>query len=392
MKNRRYDNEFENEHRAFSGPVMLTIGIVSGAILMILIFVFASNNATSGKNNLRNANLKAKATEEPDQTAIDIAANYTDENGKKDIEKLYKDKKLRAEDFDFWDIDNGSGTIRKSHSDDGIQDSTASTDGNLSQNPESETDSETSPMPDISPSPEKEELLKDVNENPLDFTNLKIVNNKMQYSVNNDIVSKLGADVSFDSGVVDFNMLKDNGVDFVMLKVGSRGYDSGLLTSDPNFDRNYKAAKEAGMGIGLYFASRAVNVEEAIEEADFCMNQVMGNGIDYPVAFVFEGQTFDNARTDVLDREGKTKVAEAFLKTIKNRGATPVLYGNEDYILNDIIPDNIIKEFDVYLSNQDSIPIYPYQYNMWKYIKNVVIPGIENPSSYIISFVDYQAR
>ena len=392
MKNRRYDNEFENEHRAFSGPVMLTIGIVSGAILMILIFVFASNNATSGKNNLRNANLKAKATEEPDQTAIDIAANYTDENGKKDIEKLYKDKKLRAEDFDFWDIDNGSGTIRKSHSDDGIQDSTASTDGNLSQNPESETDSETSPMPDISPSPEKEELLKDVNENPLGFTNLKIVNNKMQYSVNNDIVSKLGADVSFDSGVVDFNMLKDNGVDFVMLKVGSRGYDSGLLTSDPNFDRNYKAAKEAGMGIGLYFASRAVNVEEAIEEADFCMNQVMGNGIDYPVAFVFEGQTFDNARTDVLDREGKTKVAEAFLKTIKNRGATPVLYGNEDYILNDIIPDNIIKEFDVYLSNQDSIPIYPYQYNMWKYIKNVVIPGIENPSSYIISFVDYQAR
>ena len=376
------NDDFNSEHHAFSGPVLLTIGLVSGAILVILLIVLASNNSMSGKRNFQNQTMLNKATPTPEfMTAADVAAAYTDEYGNKDIERLYRDKKLRAEDFDFWNMyDNDKHFTPHDERADEEADRTEETPS-LSPSP--------SPTPEGSPEPE---LLKNVELNKLDFTNIKSVNDQMGYYIDGNKISKLGVDISEENGVVDFGLLKANGVDFVMLRAGSRGYDSGLIKPDNEFEKNIKAASEEGLDIGVYFSSRAVTVEEATQEASFCVEHMEEYKVKYPVCFYFEGELFDSARTDTLEREDRTKMAEAFLSYVSNHGYTGALYGTQKYVLEDLVPDGILKKYDVALIDSNKIPEYPYQYKLWKYSGNEMIPGLEKPGAYIISFVDYAGR
>ena len=411
------DNEFNNEHRAFSGPVVATIAVVSIAILAILLIVLANNNTTSGKRNLANSQMMAKSTPTPIVTAVDVAKSYTDAYGNKDIESLYNDKKLRAEDLDFWDMYDNNEPMIVTHKEDDSEDLNGSkkntetgdadegsdnnagegSDGDADENADKDADEDSDeaadeePEPTPTPEPE-EELLKDVKLNTIDYTNLKKVNQQMSYYLNGNKISKLGVDINSDCGTVDFAALKQNGVDFVMLKVGARGYDSGVISMETNFERNLKAALENNLGVGLYFSSRAVTVAEATEEADYCMSQTYSYDIKYPIAFSYDGELFDESRTDILNRDDRTKMAEAFLKEIESQGYTAMIYGSEDYILDDIIPDKLLQRYDVMLNDSSSMPEYPYLYKMWKYNNNLSVPGIEGVTGYIISFVDYSGR
>ena len=382
------DDEFNKSSRIFSGPVAVTITVVSGIILVILLIVLASNNTTSGRNNLKNTQMLAKQTTEPyNSTAVDIAKNYTDQYGNKDIDQLYKDHMLRSEDLDFWDMydNNRSSIIVTEPSETPNPD-----DDELSEsNTEDDEDDENSEDDELD---DADGLIEGVKENNIDFTNLKSINGKMQYSINGNVVSKIGVDISSDNGLVDFKSLKDNEIDFVMIKVGQRGYDTGLIKMDPNFETNVKEAIDAGLEVGLYFSSRAVTVKEATEEAEFVASNVRQYDIRYPVAFLYEGETFTDARTDILERDDRTQMAEAFLNEVKSSGFTPIIYGSGEYILKDIVPNDLLKNYDVLLNDDSSIPGYPYQYKMWKYKNNVVIPGMERSGSFIISFVDYANR
>lgn len=388
------DDEFNDAHRSFSVPVMGTIIAVSVIVLVILLLVFASNNSTSGHRNRANAEMMAKETPTPKVTAVDVAKSYTDVYGNKDIEGLYNDKKLRAEDFDFWDMYKNEDNVV-------TVEATPTPESSPKPEETPSPDSSSTPTPSPSPSEENEkkdeaeeedELLEGVRTNSIDFTSLKQVNDKMEYYLNGNKVSKLGIIISKESGVVDYSVLKDQGIDFVMLKVGGRGYDSGVINMEDNFERNLRGASEAGLGIGLYFSSRAVTVAEATEEADYCMSQVGDTKINYPIGFSFDGEMFDEARTDILDQEDRTRMAESFLREVESQGYVPVIYGSEDYILEDIIPDKLLQRYDVMLNDTSSIPKYPYFFKLWNYKNNLSIQGVEGMTGYVISFVDYSSR
>ena len=411
------EDEFNRSSRSFSRPVLMGITGVSVAILGILLLVLATNNTSSGRNNFSNGQMLARATETPkESSALDVAQNYADyvdEYGNKDIEKLYKDGKLRASDLDFWNMyDKNSGSYvvivtpepTQNPDDEGngngeVTDNEGATETRTpsatNASSEASPDSTARPTQTATATPTTSPgngLLADVKENNIVYTNLKSVNNKMQYTVNGNIVSHVGVDVSASNGTVDFKTLKDNGVDFVMLCVGSRGYDSGVINKDANFDTNIKAAKEAGLDIGLYFQSRAVTEKEASEEAQYCISQSREYTIGYPIAFQFDGELFDSARTDILEMEDRTDVAAAFMREVKNQGFNTILYGSVKYILEELEPDGLLQYYDVYLNDQGIVPDYPYQFKMWKYKSDVVIPGMEKAGSYIISFVDYANR
>ena len=383
------DDEFNNSHRAFSMPVIVTTAVVSGIILVILRIVLATNNTTSGKNNLKNTQMKNKMNEED----IGVTAYDEADMNRDDYEKLYREGKLRADDLDIWDMYDGRSTREEPVP--------RTTDSDAGADTENEEDDEASsdaaeptgtPSSSPSPTPDENALLEDVKENPLDFKNIQIVDNKMAYYQNGENVSKLGVMISQDNGVVDFKMLKDNGIDFVMIKVGQRGYDSGVIKPDENYERNIKAADEAGMPMGLYFSSRAVTTLEAGEEAQFCTSAAYDYSVKYPIAFLYEGELIDDARTDILEKEDKSKIAEAFMKQVSFDGYVPILYGTEDYLLNQIEPAEILKNSDVMLNEQSLLPTYPYQFKMWRYITNQTIPGVEKGGDYVISFVDYAGR
>lgn len=386
------DNEFDNDHRTFSGPVVLTICLVSAAILVILLVVLAMNSTNSGKNNLRNSQLFDQSTPERSKTAMEIAQSHTDGTGEKDIEELYESHQLTAGDLDIWDMYERRPAVPSETPEESIlpdESMTPSPTGSPDNEQASSSESSVSPIPSETP---QNGLIEGVKENNLDFTNVKIVGGILHYTINGTEVAHTGVMVSESNGLVDFSMLKNSGVDFVMLRVGARGYDSGVINLDKNFENNIKGASEAGLDIGLYFGSRAVNTTEACEEADYCI-AVSGNySVKYPICFYFEGEVFEEARTDFLERDDLTQIADAFLKRVQDSGKVPMIYGSEKFILEDLNPEKLLTKYDVLLNDQSSIPEYPYQYKMWKYMSNTIISGMEYPGDYVASFVDYSGR
>ena len=76
-----------------------------------------------------------------------------------------------------------------------------------------------------------------------------------------------GIDVSEHQKTINWNKVKSAGVDFAIIRVAGRGYGSGNLYEDKYYRQNLQGAIDAGIKVGVYFFSQAVNEEEAKEEA-----------------------------------------------------------------------------------------------------------------------------
>jgi GH25 family lysozyme M1 (1,4-beta-N-acetylmuramidase) len=224
--------------------------------------------------------------------------------------------------------------------------------------------------------------------NEYDFTNLVSKSGMMEYFVNGRQTSYLGVSISKYDDYVDFVKVRKDGIDFVMLRVGARGYGSGQLTLDENFLDNIKRATDAGLRMGVYFYSQAITPEEAAEEANLVLTNIADYEISYPVAFDMEYVDNDTARVEALSKEEKTKVAITFLDTVKAAGYIPMVYGDKEWLIKRMDLSKL-KDYDVWLSQPGDIPDYPYQFTMWQYDDNASVDGIAQRTNLNISFVDY---
>ena len=190
---------------------------------------------------------------------------------------------------------------------------------------------------------------------------------------------------------MNFEALKEAGIDFVMLRAGTRGYETGLLTLDESFTSNLEKAEKAGLDIGVYFSSQAVTEQEAVQEAERMLASLASHRIAYPVAFRMDSVENDTSRTDILDKEERTKIADAFLGEVERAGYSAAIYGSKEWLLTQI-QDRELKDRDIWLSEQEPIPEYPYQFKMWEYAVGEKIAGVSGVVNYTISFVDYTRR
>jgi GH25 family lysozyme M1 (1,4-beta-N-acetylmuramidase) len=210
----------------------------------------------------------------------------------------------------------------------------------------------------------------------------------MTYSVDGKVVSKCGVDISANSGDVDFSKLKSAGVDFVMIKIGARGYSSGNIVMDANYEDNLAAAKKAGLDIGVYFCSQAVSKSEAKEEADVVLDAIEKYTIKYPVAYVMENVTDDMARIEALDSSDKTQMAKSFMDRIENSGYKSMLYGDLEWLMTNVDMSKL-SDYDVWYAQESSKPDYPYEFTMWQYSSSATIKGMDSKATMILSFKDY---
>ena len=156
------------------------------------------------------------------------------------------------------------------------------------------------------------DINEDIPRNKYDLSKLTYQKPLMNYYEDGKLVSKCGVDISANQGDVDFSKLKSAGCDFVMLKVGARGYSSGNIVSDKNFEDNLKAAKKAGLDIGVYFCSQAVSKSEAREEADEVLDAISGYSVKYPVVFVMENVDEDMLYPKSIDNPPEKYVKISF--------------------------------------------------------------------------------
>lgn len=232
------------------------------------------------------------------------------------------------------------------------------------------------------------DLSEDIPRSKYDYSNLKSQNSIMSYYEDGKIVSKCGADISANQGDVDFAKLKKAGCDFVMIKVGARGYSSGNIVFDENYKDNLNAAKKAGLDIGVYFCSQALTKAEAREEADELLDAIADYNVKYPVAFVMENVDGDMARIESLDMAGRTTAAKSFLDRVKDAGYTAMLYGDKEWLLTMLDMDRL-SNYDVWYAQNGKKPDYPYAFGMWQYDSAASINGISGKVALTMSFKDY---
>lgn len=187
--------------------------------------------------------------------------------------------------------------------------------------------------------------------------------------------SKAGIDVSKWNGEIDWDKVKNAGVEFAIIRAGYRGSVSGSLVQDPRFEENMRGAQAAGIPTGVYFFTQAVNEVEAVEEASMVLELLRKYKIEFPVFIDTEGAG-GNGRADGLDVETRTLVCEAFCRTIENAGYTAGVYGSRNWY-NNRLETKRLDNYFIWLAEYRSVPLYQGYYGMWQYTSKGKIDGID---------------
>lgn len=201
--------------------------------------------------------------------------------------------------------------------------------------------------------------------------------------------SHIGVDVSTFQGEIDWPQVKAAGVEFAMIRAGFRGYgQTGAIYEDAHFVQNIQGALGAGLKVGVYFFSQAVNEEEALEELQSVLHWISPYKITYPVVFDWETVEDRSARTHGLEPETVAKCARAFCDAAKEAGYTPMVYfnRNQGYNVYDLAQ---MAGYEFWLAGYTAIPDFTYSFQMWQYSSTGTVPGIEGPVDLNLCMVDY---
>ena len=199
-----------------------------------------------------------------------------------------------------------------------------------------------------------------------------------KYYEDDKYTSRLGIDVSAHQKDIDFNKVKNDGISFVFIRLGYRGYSEGHLNLDETFLDNYHKAKEAGLDVGVYFFSHAIDEKEAIDEAYFVRDNIKGLELDLPIVYDLEDIDYDTSRLVDVSGEQRTKNAMAFAAKIEEFGYKPMIYTNLDWTINHYDLEQIMN-YDIWYAQYSDYPDFKYYYEIWQYTDSGRVNGIDVP-------------
>lgn len=233
-------------------------------------------------------------------------------------------------------------------------------------------------------------IREDFKKHSLVQENLQVLENgEMQYVQDGQVVSKKGIDVSRYQGDIDWEKVAADGVEYAFIRLGIRGYGvEGHIVLDETFEQNIKGAKAAGVKVGIYFFTQAITEEEALEEANFVLEQVAPYAIDYPIVLDVEKTSAQDGRMNQLTVEQRTNVSLVFLNRIKEAGYTPMVYANME-MLSVLIDMESLEEFDKWFAFYDTSIYFPYEYAVWQYSEKGRVDGISSEVDLNISFKEW---
>lgn len=196
----------------------------------------------------------------------------------------------------------------------------------------------------------------------------------------------LGIDVSKWNGNIDWNAVKNSGIHYVIIRCGYRGSSTGALIEDPKFRTNIKGATSAGLKVGVYFFTQAVNEVEAVEEASMVLSLISGYTISYPVFLDVEPS---GGRADSIGTDVRTAVCNAFCQTISNSGYAAGIYANKNWLNEKINAGSIGSSYKVWLAQYVAAPSYGGRYQMWQYTSKGKVAGIQGDVDMNLSYLGY---
>ena len=200
-----------------------------------------------------------------------------------------------------------------------------------------------------------------------------------------------GIDVSAYQEDIDWEAVANSGVDFAFIRLCYRGYTEGSLVRDVYFDRNVQGAIENGIGVGVYFVTQAITVEEAKEEARYVLENIKYYDVTWPLVYDIEGHSSTEARANKISLEKNTEQIVAFCETIKEAGYTPMVYSNTKWFVSKIDMSQI-KDYDIWYAYYKDSVYFPYNFQIWQHSCTGRVNGISGDVDLNISFVNYGER
>lgn len=376
------DYNYEDQKMSFMAKAGVIIS--SAVVLMFIVILMVNDEKISEKMRNTSSQKQVVVLSEEEQARLEE---------KLYVESLLTENGITSEQLDFW----GLYDIE--------EESVAGNDSPIIEPETTESVEEADPSKDglhtkiVTASGEEEwvKINTYLEKSTYDYSGLVLDGELMKYYENSSLKSFVGVSISKNDGEVNFYQLSRVGIDYAILKLGQRGYQSGEITIDERFEENLKACIDAGVPVGISFSSHAINEEEALEEAEFLINslktfqETYGFEPEYPIVICLEPIQNDSSRTDELDKNERTLIIKTIFERLKEEAYSVMLYANKEWLLKNMYLSHL-TEYDIWLDQTGDVPDYPYQFVMWHYTNSAILKGCDNPLNLSISFVDFSIR
>lgn len=193
-------------------------------------------------------------------------------------------------------------------------------------------------------------------------------------------MSKKGVDLSKHNGSVDFNALKNAGIDFVILRAG---YGNTAKQKDIRFEENYSKAKAVGLPMGAYWYSYADSVEEVEREAEAFVDCIKGKTFEYPVYFDIEESKQIKRGMDFC-----SSLVKAFCEKMEQKGYYAGFYTSKAHLLN-VISRDVRYRFTVWVAQWADKLTYTDPYGLWQYTSDGSISGVNGRVDMNLCDIDF---
>lgn len=185
-----------------------------------------------------------------------------------------------------------------------------------------------------------------------------------------------GVDLSVYNNKVDFVKLKEQGIDFVILRAG---YGRLTAQKDKRFDEYYEGAKAAGLKVGAYWYCYADSGSDAIREADACIEVLSGKQFEFPIYYDFEEERCKG------DAELKIRM---FCDRLEKAGYYAGIYSSASWF-KDVIPQIMRTRYTTWIAHWDvQNPMYTAP--VWQYSSKGRVQGISGDVDMDYAFCDFE--
>ncbi len=184
--------------------------------------------------------------------------------------------------------------------------------------------------------------------------------------------TKIGIDISQFQGDIDFEKIKEAGVEFAYIRVGRGGGVGNEPVLDKKFENNIKGLNKAGIPVGVYFFSYAINEKEAKKDAKWVLEQIKKYKIDLEIVYDFEDwKDFSEYEMSFYKL---TETAKSFNNYMKKNGYEGMLYSSKYYLENIWFK----QEYPVWLAHYTEQTNYEGNYKVWQICEDGKIDGINS--------------
>ena len=202
---------------------------------------------------------------------------------------------------------------------------------------------------------------------------------EIQYAETKFMISNTttwGIDVSHYQADIDWNAVRNQGINFAILKIGEYRESSGRVIQDSKFEQNYATCKNLGIAVGGYFYSYAFDPTEASHEAAACLSIISGKSFEMPIFLDIEDDLIKNAvKNGTTNASNLTNGAITFCTIMNQNGYQSGVYASKSFF-ETYLYTPLLENYNIWLAHYTGTTNYSGRYDIWQYTSGGELAGI----------------